>query len=334
VLTTAFVRRGLALLVAVLAVVFGLSAPALAQEEEDEGTQSLREALDEAAEKYEDARVELEESEKEELSLVVQLEELASEREDLVDEIQVVAAAAYRTGRVGPVSAIINASSPTSFLERAAAVDMIAQRDANALERYETLTTSIEDQQALIAEEIAEQEDHVAELEEAKDLAEEALFAIGGGADASFEPFPAEAAEPAPRNADGSLPDEGCTEDDPTTSGCVSPRMLHSYNEAQIFGFTRYTSCHRGGSFGEHPLGQACDFAASANGFGGVATGDDKAYGDRLASFFVYNANALGVKYVIWFRQIWFPGTGWRSYGSQDGTPSGDHTNHLHLSVL
>jgi peptidoglycan DL-endopeptidase CwlO len=334
VLTTAILRRGIALLVAVLAVAFGLSAPALAQEEEDEGTQSLREALDEAADKYEEARVALEESEREELNLVVQLEELEKDREDLVDEIQVVAAAAYRTGRVGPVSAIINASSPTSFLERAAAVDMIAQRDASALARYEALTTSIEDQHDQITDVIAEREAHAGELQEAMDQAEDALFAIGGGSSGNFEAYPSEDAEPAPRNDDGSLPGEGCTEDDPTTSGCVSPRMLHAYNEAQIFGFTRYTSCHRGGTFGEHPLGQACDFAASVNGFGGVATGTDKTYGDRLASFFVHNATALGVKYVIWFRQIWFPGTGWRSYGSQDGTPSGDHTNHVHLSVL
>jgi hypothetical protein len=110
--------------------------------------------------------------------------------------------------------------------------------------------------------------------------------------------------------------------------------MLHAYNEAQLFGFTRYTSCHRGGTFGEHPLGRACDHAASPNGFGGVATGGDKAYGDRLASFYVFNAEALGVQYVIWFRQIWMPSTGWRSYGSQDGTPSGDHTNHVHISML
>jgi peptidoglycan DL-endopeptidase CwlO len=333
VLTTALPRRGIALLATVLAVLFGLSTPAFAQAEEDQGTESLRDALDEAADKYEEARVELEESEKEELKLTVRLEDLETERDDLVDEIQVFAATAYRTGRVGAVTAMINANSPSSFLERAAAVDMIAQRDAQSLERYEELSATIEEQRDLIAEEIAEQEDRAGELREARDQAEEALFAIGGGASGQFEAYPSEDAEPAPR-VDGALPEEGCSEDDPTTSGCLTPRMLHSYNEAQIFGFTRYTSCYRGGSFGEHPTGQACDFAAAASGFGGVATGTDKTYGDRLASFFVHNATALGVKYVIWFRQIWFPGTGWRAYGSADGTPSGDHSNHVHLSVL
>jgi hypothetical protein len=322
---------------AVAAVLFGISSPALAQEDErdDEGgTRSLREQLDEAAAKYEEARVELDKSEKRELKLTVELEELGKERDDLVDEIQVVAAAAYRTGRVGAVTALINASSPTAFLERAAAVDMIAKRDAEALQRYDELTVGIEEQQALIAEEIAVQEAEVKKLEDAKNQAEDALLAIGGGATGDFEPFESPAAKPAPRNGDGSLPGEGCTEPDPTTAGCVSPRMLHAYNEARIFGFTRYTSMYRSGTFGEHPIGRAGDFACSPNGFGGVAFGNDKEYCDRLASFFVFNATALGVQYVIWFRQIWQPSTGWRVYGGADGTPAGNHENHVHLSVL
>ena len=60
--------------------------------------------------------------------------------------------------------------------------------------------------------------------------------------------------------------------------------------------------------------------------------GVTKAYGDRLAAWGVDNADRLGVLYVIWFRQIWLPGSGWKSY-SGDGTPSGDHTNHVHISV-
>jgi hypothetical protein len=47
----------------------------------------------------------------------------------------------------------------------------------------------------------------------------------------------------------------------------------------------------------------------------------------------VKNASRLGVMYVIWYRQIWMPGQGWRSY-SGSGGPSATHTNHVHLSVL
>jgi hypothetical protein len=38
------------------------------------------------------------------------------------------------------------------------------------------------------------------------------------------------------------------------------------------------------------------------------------------------------VLYVIWYRQIWLPGSGWRSYTGCCG-PSAEHTNHVHLSV-
>jgi peptidoglycan DL-endopeptidase CwlO len=339
VLTTALPRRGLGLLATVLALLIGLATPAYAQDEEDParedvGTESLREQLDIAAQEYEDARIALDKSEKRELKLTVEMEELSKARDDLVDEIQIVAAAAYRTGRVGAVSALINASSPITLLERAAAVDMIAKRDAEALVRYEDLTSAIEAQQALIAEEIAVQEEELANRQEAKDKAEEALLAVGGGATGNFEPFASPAAEPAPRNSDGSLASDGCVEDDPTTSGCLTAPTLHGYNEAQIFGFTRYTSCYRSGAFGEHPLGRACDHACSPNGFAGAAVGVDLEYCNRLASFFVFNATALGIQYVIWARQIWQPSTGWRAYGGVDGTPSGNHDNHVHSSFL
>ena len=119
---------------------------------------------------------------------------------------------------------------------------------------------------------------------------------------------------------------------DPTTSGCLTPRTLHALQQARAAGFTRHTSCFSAGSWGEHPKGRACDFAA-ADGFGGVATGGDKAYGDRLAAWLIANADRLAVLYVIWYRQIWMPGIGWRAYSRGDGTPSGNHTNHVHLSV-
>ena len=337
-LTAALPRRGAALFVvpaAIAALLLGLS-PGIshAQETDDEGgTKSLRESLDEAATAYQDAKIEMEESEKRELKILVQLEDLEDRRDDLMDEIQVTAATAYRTGRVGALTALLNASSPEGFLERVVAVDMLAKREGEQLATFREISEDLGQRQAELAEELALQEDEVAKLEAAKKKAEDALFAIGGGASASFEPFPAEDAAPAPRNGDGSFSSEGCTLPDPTTSGCLTGRMLHALDEAKTFGFVRYTSCHRGGTFGEHPIGRACDFAASVNGFGGAAVGGDKAYGDRLASFFVHNATALAVQYVIWYRQIWFPGTGWRAYGGSGGDPASDHTNHVHVSI-
>ena len=120
---------------------------------------------------------------------------------------------------------------------------------------------------------------------------------------------------------------------DPTTSGCLTPRTLHALQEARKAGFTHYTACHRAGTSGEHPLGRACDFSANATTFvNASATGADKAYAERLAAWFLANADRLAVLYVIWYQRIWMPGTGWRTYHG-DGTAAGDHRNHVHLSV-
>ena len=331
-------RRGLALLlapVAATAVLLGLTATAASAEPVDDegGTKTLREQLDEAATAYQDARVELEKSQDRELRLTVRMESLQDELEELVEQVQRVAATAYRTGRVGTFAALLNSSSPDMFLERAVAVDMIAKREQEMLANLKALSEEIEEQRAEIEAEIARQEEEVSNLDAAKQQAEAALYAIGGGASGQFVAYESPDAAPAPRNSDGSWPSESCSEPDPTTSGCLTPRTLHAYEEARVFGFTRPTSCWRSGSWGEHPLGRACDFASSNSGFGRVAHGSDKEYGDRLASFFVHNADALGVQYVIWYRQIWFPGSGWRAYGGAAGDPSSDHTDHVHVSI-
>lgn len=336
-LRTASPRRDLALVtvVAAVAVLLGLTAaPAAAQDSDDEGgTKSLREQLDEAATEYQDAKVELEKSQKRELKLTVELETLQEELDRVIEEVQVVAATAYRTGRVGAFAALLNSGSPTAFLERAATVDMIAQREQEILANLKQLSDDVEARHEMIEAEIALQEEEVEKLEAAKQKAADALQAVGGGATGDFEPYESPLAEPAPRNEDGSWPAESCTEDDPTTGGCLTPRTLHAYNEARIFGFTRHTACYRAGDWGEHPQGRACDFAAAFNGFGGVAYGDEKVYGDRLASFFITNADRLGVQYVIWYRQVWFPGSGWSTYGGGGGDPASDHTNHVHVSI-
>lgn len=49
--------------------------------------------------------------------------------------------------------------------------------------------------------------------------------------------------------------------------------------------------------------------------------------GQGLADYTVANAGSLGVKYVIWNRQIWQPGSGWTKY-----TGTSPHTDHVHVS--
>jgi hypothetical protein len=308
--------------------------PATAQDVDNEGgTKSLREQLNEAATAYQDARAVLDESQERELRLTLQVDRLEDELDLVVDEVQLIAATAYRTGRAGAFAVLLNSNSPHSFLERVATVDMIAKREQEILANLKRLRKEIELQRALLDAEIDLQQEEVDKLEAAKKKAEDALYSIGGGASGEFVAYESPLASPAPRNSDGSWPSQGCSEPDPTTNGCLTPRMLHAYNEAQIFGFDRHTSCYRSGDWGEHPQGRACDFSASASGFGGPAFGSDKVYGDKLASFFVANVNTLGVLYVIWYRQIWFPGSGWRYYGGAGGDAASDHTNHVHVSI-
>ncbi len=144
-------------------------------------------------------------------------------------------------------------------------------------------------------------------------------------------------ANPAPKNPDGSWPTEGCTVvPDPTTSaGCLTPRTLNMVNSAKGAGYNNYVACWREQSWGDHPEGRACDFAVEPDGFGGDATGPAKDYGNRLAAWGVANADTIGVKYVIWYRQIWTPDQGWHPYSHPSGgsNSSLDHTNHVHISM-
>jgi hypothetical protein len=281
-----------------------------------------------------EAKAKLDKSKKRQSDLTLQLKLVESRLVNLSFELGEVAARSYRIGRLTPVTMLINSASPQDFLERAAGLDVIAQRDGRKIRELREAQEQAVRAKAAIDQEVKEQQKQVTIIARKKQDAERALATVGSSPSGGFINANSPLARPAPRNSDGSWPSESCTVDDPTTGGCVTPRTLHAYNQARAAGFKRHTSCHRSGGGGEHPKGRACDFAAAAGGFEDVhATGDDRAYGDRVAAFYVTNANRLGVLYVIWYRQIWMPGTGWRSY-SGGSSPAGAHTNHVHLSML
>jgi hypothetical protein len=323
-----------ALLAAALAVM--LAAPASAAPKDPEGgSKTLREALESAAKGHVEAQNALKNSQKRQKQLNTTLLNAQVEAKQLEVQVAEVADRSYRLGRFSTVSMLLNSSSPDSFLERMRQLDTMAQVDGRALVRYRDAVRTYTRARQALALEIKEQQKQVTVMAKKKKEAELALASVGGGAVAGgFLSANSPLAKPAPRNSDGSWPNESCTVNDPTTSGCITPRLLNSYQQARSAGFKRYTSCFSQRSSGEHPKGRACDFSASSSGFKNVnASGGDKSYGDRLAGYFVKNASRLGVMYVIWFRQIWMPSTGWRSY-SGSGGPSATHTNHLHLSVL
>ena len=176
----------------------------------------------------------------------------------------------------------------------------------------------------------AEQNQNLAAMQKQKEAAEKALALVGGKSlTGGFVVAKSPVAAPAPRNADGGFSPESCSVNDPTTDGCITPRTYHMYQEVKKAGFNRFVGCHRNGGPFEHPKGRACDWSLQKRGFSVAHNADMKNYGNNVMAFLVRNADRLGVLYVIWYRQIWFPATGWKSYHG-----ASTHMDHVHDSML
>lgn len=311
-----------------------VTAVAPAGPDPEGGTPALRAQLEAASRGYLDARAALDRSAKRQQELTAQLKIIETDLTVRGEKVGEIVGMAYRTGRLGAVSALLDSGSPASFMDRAAALGAVAAHEDQQLRGLLDTRDQATRARAALDQEIRDQRRQVEVMAKRKQQAERALSLAGGGTTSGgVRTATTAVAKPAPRNPDGSWPAESCSVNDPTTSGCITPRTLHALNEAKAAGFTRYVSCYRNGGSGEHPKGRACDFAAQKGGFGGVATGGDRTYGNNLATYFVKNASRLGVLYVIWFKQIWLPSSGWKSYSGGNGDPSSDHTNHVHLSV-
>jgi len=248
------------------------------------------------------------------------------------------AAEAYRTGRLGVIGHMLAARSQDDFLGRAVALDKMTQYDQTRLKTYLEAKKRAADAKAEVDAQVAIQNAATQEMQLRRTAAEKALAVAGGTpVRVDIDPDSLPTANPAPRNSDGTWPSQSATVDDPTTGGKITPRLYHAYLETKRLGWNWYVSCWRSGNQYEHPKGRACDWSTTSSGFGGTAKEANKSYGDRLASFYVKNAKALGVMYVVWYCTIWVYGSGWRRYnstGSRCGdSPSNDHTNHVHLSV-
>ncbi|MDQ7903548.1 hypothetical protein RB614_03345 [Phytohabitans sp. ZYX-F-186] len=297
-------------------------------------TPLLRDVLSETSKGYIDARNAVTKSRNRQLQLQLELQKADETVKAMEPEIQLVVAASYRNGRIGPMSMLLNSSSPDDLLQRAAALDLLAARDNAKLAKLNAALDQATRAKAAIDAELKEEQKQLAIMAKQKSEAEKALKLVGGKATGGFVSATSPVARPAPRNSDGGFSSQGCTADDPTTGRCITPRTLHMLKETQRLGFNRFVSCYRPGGPYEHPKGRACDWSAEKNGFGGDAAGSDKLYGNNLAAFFVRNADRLGIMYVIWYRQFWSPANGWQSYSGAGGDPSSDHTNHVHISML
>jgi peptidoglycan DL-endopeptidase CwlO len=324
-----------AVLPAILAVFF--ASPAAAEPGEDAGTpKTLKDELEAANRGFLEAKGLLEASRARQAELNQKIAATQAKIDALREATNGLVQMAYRNNGLATAAALLASTSPDNFVDRASAANELALRNDRKLREFNQLNRELAETKKQVDAEVAVQEQQLALMEKKKKDAEKAIAAVGGANSGGFVSANSPAAQPAPRNPDGTWPRESCKVDDPTTSGCLTPRTLHAYNQTKAAGFTRYVSCYRSQQDGgEHPEGRACDWAADTGGFGGVASGASRTYGNNLAAYYVRNANALGVLYVIWFRQIWQTATGnWKTYNGQCGNPACDHTNHVHLSVV
>ena len=298
----------------------------------DGGYSALQTQLDQAVQAYNNAKGRLDAAQRQEAVLAGRARQTRARLDELTTEANAMVTAAYKGGRLTGLAALLDSGSAADFLDRATTLDTQLRREDRTLRELTDTQARYAEQLAAIDTEVRTQQAAVAAMDKRRTDIEQSLAKAGSQPSGGFSGGTA-SATPAPRNRDGTWPHESCSVKDPTTSGCLTPRTLHALQEVRRAGFTRYAACWRNATWGEHPLGRACDLSAHPSGFlDAPATGDDKAYGDRLAAWLLANADRLAVLYVIWYRQIWLPSSGWRSYHG-DGTPAGDHLNHVHLSV-
>lgn len=321
--------RSLPVIVLAAALVV-VGAPASQSAAQEEGASD---SLSGAIEDYLNAQDELVALEQQQEDLEQELEDSEAEVAGLREELGEYAYIAYTASDMQSTAALMATGNPSDAIDAMTTLQFLGESRADRLNELTVRLAEIEATRQTLDDNIAEQAEVTEEMEAARDEAAREMAASGG--DSAVGPaagdFPA--AEPAPRNGDGTLPSESCSESDPTTNGCLTPRTLHTLEQIQLAGFTRYVKCFRVEYSGEHGKGRACDLAAQPGGFGGVAYGDDFTYGENLAAWLVENADALGVQYVIWYKRIWQPATGWRAYNLGAGEPNSDHTNHVHVSI-
>ena len=294
---------------------------------------SLQDQLAAATKAYLDAKGRLDAAVAKQQEFQAKLTAANARLAELQGEVGVVVSATYKDGPLSNLAIVLNSASSDDFITRAETLRQITQTEDHQLHELNQLEATAAQTQADLDAAVNTAKVQTAELERRKAQIQQALAVVAGGPTTGI-PIPAPSADPAPRNPDGSWPSQSCSEKDPTTSGCLTPRTLHALQQARLAGFTHYTACWRQSTWGEHPIGRACDFAAHPTGFlDATATGADRDYGNRLAGWFIANATRLGVLYVIWYHQIWEPSRGWHYYKG-DGTAAGDHMNHVHLSEV
>ncbi len=307
------------------------TAPTPSGHEEDNEPKLITDVIDAANRGYVQAKAKLDKSRKRQLELVLEVRAAQADLDALAPQVSQLAAQSYRTGRMGAMAVLLESNSPDSFVRRAAALDELNMVNAQKLAAINATKNRAQQAKIALDAEVREQQKLTNEMARRKREAEKSLALVGGkGFTGGLVSATSPVARIGPgRTADGDWKPESCSEDDPTTSGCITPRTLHMYKEVKRADFNRFVGCFRPSGPWEHPKGRACDWSLQKSGFRPWYNNDTRMYGNNLAAFLIRNADRLGIYYVIWNRQIWFPATGWKSYSG----PS-NHTDHVHVSML
>jgi hypothetical protein len=336
------VRRRLAAVLALLVATSGLAvaaavpasaaprplaAPGDNGDDGEGGSKSLNDKLDDASKGFVEAKAKLAASKKSQQSLTAQLKTIDAQLAPQQAVLDQIVKQSYMSGRLGPMAALLSADSSQGLMDRADTLETVAVKQDAALRDLKDTRAKQEQAKIAIDAAIRDQQKQVNVMARKKAQAEAALKAANGGQNATGGNGSGSASSANYTGGSGMV-------DDPTRSGRITQRMLFAMRQAQADGFDHYVHCYRPQNSGEHPKGRACDFAADKDGFGGVATGSSKDYGNRLANYFIKNSDNLGVLYVIWFKRIWLPSSGWKTYSGAHGDPSSNHQNHVHLSVI
>jgi hypothetical protein len=297
---------------------------------DDEDGLLLNEVLESSNRKFVQAKAAVEKSTKVQKELAVKITLAEARRTALEPEVDAIAAQQYQTGHLGPASFLLANRGSADFLSKAVSLEEINTLQDHKLRELNAAIDEVNTKKAALDAEVKAQQTSLTAMKKQKESADKALALVGGNnLTGGFVLAQSPVAAPAPRNADGGFSAERCVVDDPTTSGCITARTLHMYKEVKKAGFNRFVGCHREGGPFEHPKGRACDWSLQSSGFSVAHNADMKNYGNNLMAFLVRNADRLGIYYVIWFQQIWFPASGWKAYHG-----ASSHKDHVHVSML
>jgi peptidoglycan DL-endopeptidase CwlO len=298
--------------------------------DDDEDDRLLNEVLESSNRKYVQAKAAVEKSTKTQQRLAVEITLAEARRKALEPEVNAIAAQQYQTGHLGAASFLIGSRGSNDFLQKAVSLEEINALQDHKLHELNRAIEDVNTKKAALDAEVKAQQNNLVAMKKQKEAADKALALVGGNSlTGGFVLAKSPVASPAPRNSDGGFSAERCNVNDPTTGGCITARTLHMYKEVKKAGFSRFVGCHRDGGPFEHPKGRACDWSLQKSGFSVAHNADMKNYGNNLMAFLVRNADRLGIYYVIWYAQIWFPASGWKAYHG-----ASNHKDHVHVSML